>query len=104
MNKLRLKQLIWFGFAGVVGYLVEISIINFAVGFGFGAILPRLVSLPTAILVTYHINKKYSFKSKRRAVPYQKTKYFFGMVLGAALNFLIYCVFIYVNFGPSISQ
>ena len=38
----KLKQLIWFGFIGVVGYLVEISIINFAVGFGFGAILPRL--------------------------------------------------------------
>ena len=68
-----------------------------------GPIWPRLLSLPTAIWATYLVNKNLSFKTKAKGDNQYFLSYFFGMLLGATLNFGIYAAAIISDITPALS-
>ena len=93
------RQVIGFGIAGVMGFAVEYFTIKTAIAAGFGAITPRFISLPLAILTTYFINRYLSFAIFIRPDFKEIGMYFLGMLGGAAMNLFIYSVL--VLFGQS---
>ena len=98
-----LKQALWFCVAGVLGFLVEVSILQVGISMSLGPIWPRLLSLPTAIWATYLVNKNLSFKTKAKGDNQYFLSYFFGMLFGAAVNFGIYIAAIIFGITPASS-
>lgn len=98
-----LKQALWFCVAGILGFLVEVSILQVGISMSLGPIWPRLLSLPTAIWATYLVNKNLSFKTEAKRDNQYFLSYFFGMLLGAAVNFGIYIAAIIFGITPALS-
>ena len=95
--------MIWFCVAGILGFLVELSIVQVGISMSFGPIWPRFVSLPMAIWVTFLVNKNFSFKTEARRGNHYFFSYLMGMLLGAALNFGIYTVAVISGITPALS-
>ena len=93
----------WFCVAGILGFLVELSILQIGISMSFGPILPRFVSLPMAIWVTFLVNKNLSFKTEAKTDSNYFPAYFICMLLGAALNFGLYTTAVLSEVTPTIS-
>ena len=102
-TKTILKQALWFCVAGVLGFLVEVSILQIGISMSAGPIWPRVFSLPTAIWVTYVVNKNFSFKMEAKRDNHYFFSYFIGMLLGAALNLGIYTLAVISGITPALS-
>ena len=101
MSTKTVKQMIWFCAAGILGFLVELSIVQVGISMSFGPIWPRFVSLPMAIWVTFLVNKNLSFKTEAKRDNNYFFLYFIGMLLGAALNFSVYTVTVISGITPA---
>ena len=103
MSTKTVKQLIWFCVAGVLGFLIELSILQVGISMSVGPIWPRLLSLPMAIWATFLVNKNLSFKMEAKRDNHYFFSYFIGMLLGAALNFGVYTVAVISGIAPALS-
>ena len=103
MSTKMVKQIIWFCVAGILGFVVELSIIQVGISMSFGPIWPRFVSLPMAIWVTFLVNKNLSFKTEVKPDSNYFSAYFIFMLLSAALNFGLYTTAILSGINPTIS-
>jgi len=103
MSTKTVKQLIWFCVAGVLGFLIELSILQVGISMSVGPIWPRLLSLPMAIWATFLVNKNLSFKTEAKRDNHYFFSYFIGMLLGAALNFGVYTVAVISGSTPALS-
>ena len=101
MSTKTVKQMIWFCAAGILGFFVELSIVQVGISMSFGPIWPRFVSLPMAIWVTFLVNKNLSFKTEAKRDNNYFFLYFIGMLLGAALNFSVYTVTVISGITPA---
>ena len=100
MSTRIVRQFIWFSVAGVLGFLVEVGIIQVGISMSFGPILPRVISLPTAIWITFLVNKNLSFRTEAQNNRNHFFTYFICMLLGAALNFGLYTTAILFGMTP----
>ena len=98
-----IRQIFGFGFAGVMGFAVEYILISGGLALGLGAITPRVVSLPLAILVTFLINRFFSFAHYAPISLKEVMSYYLGMLGGAAASFLIYTICILSQFSALVS-
>ena len=57
---------------------------------GLGAIMPRLVSLPAAIVATFLTNRFISFSNNSPVKGAEIIAYFLAMLVGATFSFILY--------------
>ena len=86
MSTKTVKQMIWFCAAGILGFLVELSIVQVGISMSFGPIWPRFVSLPMAIWVTFLVNKNLSFKTEAKETTIISSV-FYRHAFGSCLEF-----------------
>lgn len=95
MTKFRLKKdFIKFCVVGTIGFLVEAAIIQIVKWIWIDFLLyVRFVSFPTALFVTWILNRVFVFESNNSKVK-EVVKYVVVQVLGALLNISVYSIFI----------
>ena len=97
------RQIFGFGLSGVLGFTVEYILILGGLKLGLGPIIPRILSLPLAILVTFMVNRFISFAQYGPINLKEVFVYYLGMIVGAGTSFLIYTLCIFFHFSILIS-
>ena len=84
-----------FGLVGALGFVVDAGVMQLLVSFaGVGAIEARAISIPTAVLATWVLNRTFTFgKTADRALP-SLVRYAAVSAGGAAVNFIVYSALI----------
>ena len=100
---MTLRMIIGFCFAGVLGFLVEICLIKSGMFLGLGAIIPRFVSLPVAIVATFFTNRFISFSNYSPVTVSEILAYFLAMLIGASFSFILYSSLIIMAVGVELS-
>jgi putative flippase GtrA len=96
-------MIIGFCFAGVLGFLVEICLIKSGMFLGLGAIIPRFVSMPVAIVTTFFTNRFISFSNYSPVTVSEILAYFLAMLIGASFSFILYSSLIIMAVGVELS-
>ena len=91
------RMIIGFCFAGILGFLIEFSLIQIGIYLGFGAIIPRFFSLPAAILITFLVNRFVTFSNFTPIAGREIISYYLAMLFGAAFSLGLYSVLILIN-------
>ena len=87
-----LTRFLKFGVVGTLGFVVDAGVMQLLVSFaGVGAIEARAVSIPTAVLATWLLNRSFTF-GKTSAAPALASlaRYVAVSAGGATINFLVY--------------
>lgn len=88
------RKFLLFGLVGSVGFIVDAVVLTtLTVESHWGVIPSRLVSFSTATIVTWILNRWYTFSSPKTSVLTRKMEYFSYFVVqavGAGLNLLIF--------------
>ena len=96
------RMIFGFCFAGILGFIVEFSLIQIGVYLAFGAIIPRFISLPTAILITFLANRFIAFSNFTPITRREIISYYITMLFGAAFSLGLYSVLVFMNVGVTI--
>ena len=82
-----------FGVVGVVGFIVDAAVLSLLVSAGGGVYASRLASFPSAVTVTWYLNRKWSFHGQATTRPIMEYGLYFGVQIVAALaNLAAYAV------------
>jgi putative flippase GtrA len=89
----RLTRIAQFGAAGVVGYVVDASVLILSAD-ALGPISGRGVSFVSAVLATWWINRHFAFADRAPTVPSwgEFVRYLFAMIPGSIVNWAGYGV------------
>ena len=90
-----------FAVIGGIGFIIEASIITLAGHhLGWSATNARILSFPSAVLVTWWLNRKYNFRSQN-SLATEGSSYFMAQVAGALANLAMFvlCVSIFPFFA-----
>jgi putative flippase GtrA len=91
----RWRQLAQFTAAGVVGLVVDVGGLYVALQLGLGYYLGRGVSFLFAVWVTWHINRRITFRAgHRRATWREWWQYLCAMFPGGSVNYLCYALLV----------
>ncbi len=94
--KQTLVEFIKFGIVGVVGFLVDATVV-FMLHEKLGAYGGRIISFLSAVIVTWLLNRSFTFNRHVRNNDWIKefTKYISGMCVGGGANLLCYTFIMY---------
>ncbi|AHG62795.1 GtrA family protein [Advenella mimigardefordensis] len=89
------KELFFFGFAGVLGFLVDTGIL-YLLKDSIGNYWGRAVSFLAAVLVTWTVNRNLAFrhKSSNKGLVREFFHYFQLMLIGGAANYLTFVLLV----------
>lgn len=91
-----MKQLIRFGIIGTIGFITDASVLLFFVNFlDFSIEVSRIFSFLVAVLVTWVLNRSFTFSSRKYSKSKESTLYFVIQTLGAFLNYIIFLILVY---------
>lgn len=80
---------------GGVGFVVDGGLLLSLISLGGGYYSSRLISFPAAVLVTWYLNRIWSFDSASKSFPErQLAKYFTVQIVGSLVNYVGYSVFL----------
>ena len=91
------RMIFGFCFAGILGFVAEFSLIQLGIYLGFGAIIPRFISLPTAILITFFVNRLIAFSNFMPITGQEIVSYYAAMMFGATFSLVLYSLLIFIN-------
>lgn len=101
VNKLA-KRTLFFIFVGFIGFCIEYSIIkSFIYLFKADPISPRAVSFPIAVLITWILNRKYTYQVKTPANISELIRYTRVTVFAQAVNVITYTALCWPSLGFS---
>jgi putative flippase GtrA len=93
----NVNQIFWFIIAGTVGFIVDAGVLEFLVRYtDAGLFIGRIISFSIAVVVTWKLNRLFTFKQEAIAVIGVKKalseffKYLLSSSLSIAINFSIY--------------
>lgn len=86
-----MKRILPFAFAGVVGYVVDATMLSLTIGW-LGPLGGRLVSFACAVFTTWCINRSFAFADRAATdgKRYEFLRYVLAMIPGGAINWLAY--------------
>ncbi|HEY0961923.1 MAG TPA: GtrA family protein [Pseudomonadales bacterium] len=90
------NQLLRFGITGAAGYVVDSLVLYAAMALGMGFLRGRLVSFVCAVIVTFFLNRRYTFGGQLQAFDSRPplwrefSLYLAAMALGGVLNLATY--------------
>ena len=96
------RMIFGFCFAGILGFIAEFSLIQIGLYLDFGAIIPRFISLPTAILITFLANRFIAFSNFTSITGREIIAYYITMLFGAAFSLGLYSVMVLMNVSVTI--
>jgi putative flippase GtrA len=85
------RQFIRFLIVGALGFVVDVGVLYLALHVGFGYFSGRAISFLCAVLVTWQINRQFTF-TKRSKIPVlnEALRYLAAMALGGFVNYAAY--------------
>lgn len=87
------RQILAFAAAGILGFAVDLGVLLLTLHLGFGFFVGRAISFLAAVLVTWCINRHFTFRHHRsQEVHKEWWRYFATMSLGGLFNYLAYCL------------
>lgn len=92
----RVRELVLFGIAGTLGFLVDAGVVTLLVnGLGWGPYRARLMSFLCAVAATFAFNRRYTFKAGAEAsLLRQGAQYLLAMIGGLAVNYAVYAALV----------
>ena len=97
-----MKQFIFFGIVGTIGFIVDASILLYLVHIeNFSIIFARTLSFIVAVFVTWILNRYFTFSqnTKKNTKSKEYIKYLSIQTAGIGINFLVFFSLIY-TFNP----
>lgn len=86
-----MKQLMRFTGVGAVGFVTDGGLLWLLIANGFDAYSARFISFPTAVLVTWTLNRIWTFNAAEHARPAaQFSRYLSVQIISALINYVIY--------------
>ena len=80
-----------FAMVGIVGFCTDAGLLHIGINiFGFGPIIARIPSFTIAVLVTWYLNRKYTFGIPDKSFTESFPPYLSSNFVGMLLNFGIY--------------
>ncbi|KQB95337.1 hypothetical protein AL073_17150 [Loktanella sp. 1ANDIMAR09] len=80
-----------FGAVGGVGFVVDGGLLWVMIGLGFNPYLARAFSFPIAVVVTWALNRNWTFRATRDASRQGQLRRYFGVqAVGSLTNYLVY--------------
>ena len=80
-----------FGLVGALGFVIDAGVMQLLVTFaGAGAIEARAVSIPTAVLGTWALNRTFTFGKAADPALRSLARYVAVSAAGATINFIVY--------------
>ncbi len=87
------RQLPRFVLAGAVGFVVDAGVLYAALAAGLGYYSGRTVSFLVAVVITWLINRNWTFEARpTRPTLAEFGRYFAAMSLGGAVNYATYAI------------
>ncbi len=87
----RLRNVLGFVFAGAVGFVVDAAVLTFSVSvLGLEPVAGRVPSFLAAVVTTWLLNRRYSFRTSRAPSLREFATYLSAMALGLAANFAVF--------------
>ena len=91
MNKTELHKFLRFCIVGGIGFIVDGGLLQCGIIFlGLGPIIARVPSFLTAVLVTWYLNKNFTFQNKNKGFLESFPIYISTNSVGLAINFGTY--------------
>jgi len=88
-----MQQVLRFGGVGSVGFVVDGGLLWVLISAGVNPYLARIFSFPLAVLMTWLLNRIWTFSSVNRARPgRQLNRYLAIQIVGAIGNYAIYAI------------
>lgn len=101
MRSELIAQMLRFGAVGGVGFVVDGGLLWLLIGLDFNPFLARALSFPVAVIVTWALNRNWTFRATRDASRKGQFRRYFGVqIMGSLTNYLVYSAVIGV-FGTS---
>ena len=79
-----------FAVAGLSGFVVDAGLTEALAGFGVSPYLGRILAVAIAIVVTYTINRNFTWKERRSPVPGRRARYLAVSLVSIAANYLVF--------------
>lgn len=96
LYKYNLKELFLFSFVGVIGFIVDSSILILLVQLRFNPYLGRIVSFFIAASCTWLLNRNLTFRTNRTfSLLKEWLKYLMANSVGAVLNYGVYAILLF---------
>ena len=91
MRSELIAQMLRFGAVGGVGFVVDGGLLWLLIGLEFNPYLARALSFPLAVVVTWALNRNWTFRTTRDASKKGQFRRYFGVqIIGSLTNYLIY--------------
>jgi putative flippase GtrA len=91
MRSELIAQMLRFGAVGGVGFVVDGGLLWLLIGLEFNPYLARALSFPVAVVVTWALNRNWTFRATRDASKKGQFRRYFGVqIIGSLTNYLIY--------------
>lgn len=89
-------QILRFGIVGTIGFVVDGGFLWFFISLDVSPYIARALSFPIAVVVTWALNRNWTFVATSHARPKgQFQRYFAVQVLGALSNYAVYSLIIF---------
>lgn len=86
----RRRHIAGFAVAGGIAFLVDAGVLTLAVGLGLRPELARLPSFLAAVVTTWAINRRFTFRTTRPPDLGEFLRYLSAMMLGLAINYAVF--------------
>lgn len=100
--KLLAVRFFRFAMVGTAGFLADATILAVGLYFGLGSIIARIPSFSVAVLVTWALNRSFTFQQKHRTFLRSFPAYLSTSSIGLSINFGTYSAL--VKFVPFFSN
>lgn len=101
-----MKKLLWFGFAGGTGFLVDAGTLSLLLWLTpLGPYVARVLSIATAMVYTWTINRTFTFGRSNRNLASEGARYGLIGILAALVNYGSYslCLLIWPSLWPVVA-
>lgn len=95
MQSNLLSQIMRFGAVGGVGFVVDGGLLWLLISLDFNPYVARALSFPAAVVVTWALNRNWTFRATRDASRKGQFRRYFGVqIVGSLTNYLVYSAII----------
>ncbi|MCK0095715.1 GtrA family protein [Yoonia sp. F2084L] len=89
-----ITQVLRFGVVGTIGFVVDGGLLWFFLSFDISPYLARALSFPMAVMVTWALNRNWTFRASRQRNKGQFRRYVGVQVAGNLTNYATYSLII----------
>ena len=102
MSKAAVVQILRFGVVGSVGFIFDGGLLWLLLTIGINPYHARLISFPIAVIITWWLNRVWTFNSAAQAKPFsQLNRYILTQMLGALTNYSVYTLYLLIFYASS---